>query len=879
MVTKSQVNIITRKVRQRNIKSFSIEEELIDYISCEIEDMMVRGIAFECALEEVLDSMSFESKTEVNKLKRLSQPNTIDMLQNYLKIALRNLTRYKVNATINIFGLVISLTAALIIGLYLKFENSYDKQYPDLDRLYRVNTISNLGQTPTHMTSVSSKLIPEVKANIPEIEASSGLFLAILNQPLKWSDGVFFNNLISAVEDDFPKMMGLKEAQGTIANVFTKLNTIIVSETQAKSIFGETSPVGEIVDVKVNDKQLKLEVVAVYKDLPPNTHFAETRWTDFGFLISNKTLEGFSGNKPTWTSINGSAYVKLSKGVSVADAELKINSLIEERFGKNIWYKHYLQPISDIHLNRKGFEIGSEGSSAQLRLFVLVGLIIVFIACINYVNLTTAQASIRLKEVGVRKVIGARRRQFLTQFFVEGTLISCLSLVLALVLVLVFVPVLNARFSLHLGLNFTESTTELVMFFVLALLISLVCGIYPGWYLSRMKPNQLLRGGGAVNSGGGLLRKFLVTVQYITSITLIVATLIISGQMNFMSKKDLGFEKEQVVYLTLDYKIATKYGELVYDEIIKESGVIAASLTGNSLGDGNMPGNRIVVGTEGVENNNQMLQVLAVGDDFHKTLGLTMIEGRWFSAEYATDRAKGFVVNETFVKHFGLAEPLGIAINRNGQEGTIIGIVKDYHFKSMRNEIEPLVMHESENPQYDYWNIAVRLAEGDKANTLARLEDVWSNIVPEYPFDYEFLDDKIDQYYKSDQYFSIVFKIFSSIAILVSCLGLIGLVAFTTQRRAKEIGVRKVLGASIGTIVSLLSKDYLRLIVIAALVSIPIAYYAMDDWLDNFVYSISIKPHVFILGLLITIVLSWLSVSYLSFRAAKANPAESLRSE
>ncbi|WP_176723344.1 ABC transporter permease [Roseivirga misakiensis] len=871
--------MITRMVRSRNIKSFSIEEELIDFISCEIEEKMNRGETFENALEEVFASMNFESKTEVNKLKRLSQPNTIDMLHNYLKIALRNISRYRVNAAINIFGLVISLTAALTIGLYLKYENSFDAQYPEGDRLYRVNTISNLGQTPTHMTSVSAKLIPEVKANIPEIEASSGLFLAILNQPLKWSDGVFFNNLISAVESDFPKMMGLKETKGSIENAFTKVNTVLVSEKQAKNIFGEINPIGEILEIKVNDKLLRLEVAAVYEDLPPNTHFAENRWTDFGFLISNKTLEGFSGNKPTWTSINGSAYVKLSEGVSVEDAEQKINDLIEQRFGKNIWYEHYLQPVSDIHLNKGDLEIGSEGSYAQLKLFVLVGIIIVFIACINYVNLTTAQASIRLKEVGVRKVIGARRRQFLTQFLVEGTLISCISLILASVLVLILIPFLNSKFSLHLGLGLAENTGEFVVFIVLGLLISLVCGIYPGWYLSRMKANQLLRGGGALSSGGGLLRKVLVTVQYVTSITLIVATLIITSQMNFMSEKDLGFDKEEVVYLTLDYKVAAKYGEVVYQEIIKESGIVAASLTGASLGDGNMPGNRIIVGTEDPEDNNQMLQVLAVGDDFHKALGLTMKEGRWFSADYATDKAKGFVVNETFVKHFGLEEPLGVAINRNGQEGSIIGVVKDYHFKSMRNEIEPLVMHQSENPQFDYWNIAVRLAEGDKANALRRLEEIWTSVIPEYPFDYEFLDDKIDQYYKSDQYFAMVFRIFSFIAILVSCLGLIGLVAFTTQRRAKEIGVRKVLGASITTIVSLLSKDYLRLIIIAALVSIPIAYYAMDDWLDNFVYSIGIQPHVFILGLLITIVLSWLSVSYLSIRAAKANPAESLRSE
>lgn len=879
MLTKQQINYISRTVRKRNIKSFSIEEELIDFVSCEVEMRVSNGESFEDGLFDVMGSIELGSNSRLHKLDRFSKPNSMDMLQNYFKIALRNFSRYKVNSAINVFGLVLSLTASVIIGLYLKYEFSFDKQYPDVDRLYRINTISSLGQTPTHMPSSSLKLIPAIQENIPEIEASSHLSLAIINQPLKWKESTFFEYQLAAVKEDFPKMLGMKAVKGTISNAFNTLNSVIVSESKAQRIFGESDPIGQYIEVHLNDTDLKFEVVGVFEDLPENTHFADGRWTDFSFLVSMKTLEVFSTNTPSWSSINGSAYVKLSSGASVEEINEKINDLVVRSNGSEIWYEHYLQPISDVHLNRNEYGIESEGNLGQLRLFVLIGIVIVLIACINYVNLTTAQASVRLKEVGIRKVIGARRSQFIVQFLVEATLISLFSMILALGLVVILIPFLNANFSLHLSLSFTEDLLNLIGFLVLIFVVSLLCGTYSGWYLSRIKANVLLRTSSAVKSGGGLFRRVLVTLQYATSITLIVATLIITDQMNFMSQKDLGFDKEQVVYIPLDYRISAKYGDLLYKEIIKESGVVSASLTGSSLGDGNMTGNGIQVGESNDEADRQMHQVLAVDDGFKETLGLEIKDGRWFSEQYGSDRTEGFVVNEAFVKHFALDVPIGFPISRNGEKGKILGVVKDYHFKSMHNAIEPLLMFEDDRNQLSYWNIAVRLTPDNMSQTLDQLEKTWSAIIPDFPFDYEFLDDKIDQYYKSDRYFAAVFSVFSSMAIVVSCLGLIGLVAFTTQRRAKEIGVRKVLGASIGTILSLLSKDYLKLILLAALVAIPLAYYVMNNWLGNFEYRIGIKPHVFILGLLITLVLSWLSVSYLSFRAAKSNPVDSLRAE
>ncbi|MBO3698140.1 ABC transporter permease [Roseivirga sp. E12] len=876
MLSKGQVNHITRIVKKRGIKNFSMEEELIDYVSCEVEERVASGEPFDNALSEVIESIPMGSNSTNRELEKLSKTSSMDMIQSYLKVALRNFSRYKINSAINIFGLTISLTACIIIGLYLKYEHSFDKHYPEVDRLYRINTISNLGQTPAHITSASWNLIPAIQEDIPEVEASSNVTLTIINQPLKWKEKAFFDYQLSGVTADFPIMIGLKSIMGDVQNAFSNLNTVILSESRALMIFGEADPIGESIEISMSGKELKLEVVGVYEDLPTNTHFGYGDWTKFSLLVSRETSLGITNNTPSWSSINGSSYVRLNKGTSAKEVAQKINELVVRRNGGEIWYEHYLQPISDIHLNKNEYGIESKGNLGQLRLFVLIGIIIVVIACINYVNLTTAQASVRLKEVGIRKVIGARRRQFIVQFLVEATMTSLLSMVLALVFVLLLIPFLNANFSLGLSLGLTGDFLNMLGFLVLVLVVSLLCGAYPGWYLSKIKTNILLKTGSSARSGGGFFRKVLVALQYATSITLIVATLIITDQMRFMSQKDLGFNKEQVVYIPLDNRISAKYGNLLYTEFIKESGVVAASLTGNSLGDGGMGGNGVLVGDETTA---QMLQVLAVDDDFKETLGLEMKEGRWFSNNYKTDREEGFVVNEAFVKHYGLESPIGLPLSRNGQKGKILGVVRDYHFKSMHNEIEPLVMHENDRNQWGYWSIAVRLAPDNTSQTLNQLEDTWSAVVPEFPFEYEFLDQKIDQYYKSDQYFAAVFRVFSSMAIVVSCLGLIGLVTFTAQRRTKEIGVRKVLGASVGGILRLLSQDYLKLILVAAFVSIPVAYLAMESWLENFQYRVGVRPYVFVLGLLITLLLSWLSVGYLSLKAAKSNPAEALRME
>lgn len=868
-------------MRNRGLNLTYVEDEAVDFICCQIQELLNNGQSFERAFELVLEKANKERMFHIkSKLITSNTVNIMDMLNNYLKVAWRNLVRYKFNTAINLFGLVIGLVTSIIIGLYLVNQFSYDKMYPDEERLYRINTISNLGQTPRHMNFIAAPLLPALQAELPEIEMASSLaYGLIMNKPLRYNNNTIFDYKLLSTSSDFPKMFGLNIIAGNASNVYSDLNSVMISESIAKRIFSEADPIGKIFQVSDGGQDHLFKVDAVFQDLPSNTHFKTNKQVNFNMLVSNQTAEGLNDLTLSWTSINDpGGYIKLAKGANESDVSDKINDILKKNAGDDIWYEHYLQPVNDIHLNTWGYGISAEGNLNQLYLFALIGILILVIACVNYINLTTAQASVRLKEVGVRKVIGANRGQFIAQFLIEAILISTIAIILALVVVLALIPILNSQYALNIDLSVTRNGVGLLLFILTMLLLSLLCGTYPGFYLAKLRSKDLLKSGVSAKMGGGVFRKILVTLQYGTSLTLIIATLVIIDQMNYIKSKDLGFDKEEVIYINLGPRVSIQYGQPLFNEVIGKSGVVSASLTANSLGEGGMSGNGIAIVSNG-EELDEIHQVLAVDLGFLETLGLEIKQGRWFSNEFATDRSAGYVVNEAFVKHFGLEEPLGIKLSRNGRDGEIVGVVKDFNFKSVHSNIEPLVMYMSNYNQFGYTNLAVRLRPGNVSQTLSSLEESWEKVIPDNPFNYTFLDVQIDQYYKSDRNFASMFQVFSALAIFVSCLGLIGLVAFTTHKRSKEIGVRKVLGASVFRILSILSMDLIKLVFVAAVIAIPLAFYAMNHWLENFEYRISISFWSFILAVAMILVISWLSVSYISIRAAKANPVGALKQE
>lgn len=875
----AQIYLVRREVRKRGLNLTYVEDEAVDFLCCQIQERMNKGDEFEKAFNAVLEQANDDGMFRLkSKLITSNSINIMDMLKNYLKIAYRNFFRYKVNTSINIFGLVIGLVTSIIIGLYIKYETSYDNMYPDVDRLYRINTISNLGQTPNHLRAISPKLLTALQGEIPEIEMMTNFDYGFVDKPLHYNDNVFFDYRLTGVDADFSKMFGLKIIAGDASSFQENINSVLLSESMAKRVFADSDPIGKTFSIDAEVKQHIFKVDGVFKDLPSNTHFKADKWLNFDILVSTQTADGLNDFTKSWTSINDPGYIKLAAGTNEAELVTKINTLLKRQAGDDIWYEHYIQPVKDIHLNSRGFGIEAKGNGNQLYLFALIGILILVIACVNYVNLTTAQASARLKEVGVRKVIGASRRQFVIQFLIEAVLISSVAISLALIFVFALVPTLNSNFSLQLDFSIIPNLKSIIGFLGIMLFVSLLCGTYPGFYLSRLNANQLLKTSATVKAGGGLFRKVLVTLQYATSITLIIATLIIMDQLHFLRTKDLGFDKEQVVYVQLGSQLSMRYGETLFNEVEKESGVMVSSFTGNSLGDGSMSGNGILVGDMD-KDSRQMHKVLPVDYGFQQTLGLEITDGRWFSEKFATDRKEGYIVNEAFVKHFSLENPIGVKLSRNGRTGKIVGVVKDFNYQSMHSKIEPLVLFMVERNEFGYINLAVRLRPETTNETLANLKKDWENVIPDYPFKYEFLDAKIDQYYKSDSNFAAMFQVFSLLAILVSCLGLIGLVAFTTHRKSKEIGVRKVLGASVLRILHLLSLDFVKLIFVGAIIAVPLAYFFMNNWLENFEYRITISYWLFAISLVITLVLSWLSVSYISYRAARANPVDALKQE
>ena len=799
------------------------------------------------------------------------------MFQNYLKIAFRNFFKYKANSAINVFGLVLGLTTSIIIGLYLKYELSYDNMHKDIDRVYRVNTISSLGQNVRHNYYTAPQLAPAIREDIPEVELSTGLRVLYNNKPLKWKEKTFFEYKMSGVDRAFWNIIGLNVVKGDLSLFDKDLNNVFMSEGMATRVFGKENPIGEVISIAPNEEENRqFKVVGIFEDIPTNSHLYEDALR-FDLLTSTETLNVLNG-QANWRSTMGPTYIKVKEAVNEDVLNDKINSMLRARAGEDIWYEHYVQPIRDIHLNSRGFEISSDGDQGQLYTFSIIGVLLLVIACINYINLTTAQASVRLKEVGIRKVIGAKKKQFIAQFLVEATLMSVFSALISIVLVLLVLPVMNSTFGLSLDISITNDLPTIFGFLLVMLFVSLLCGTYPGFYLSRLDANSLLKSSSAMKSGGGLFRKILVTLQYVTSITLIITTLIILNQLEFMNQRDLGFKKEAVVYLNVGARPSAKYGETLLTEITRLPGVVAASLSGNSPGDGNMSGNGVLVGNMS-EDDFQMHQVLAVDVGLKEVLQIEMLEGRWFSEDFGSDRQEGFVVNEAFVKHFSLAEPIGVNLNRNSQKGKIVGVTKDFHYKSMRHSIEPLVLYMAPRNNFGYWKMAIRLSPNNGSSTMTEIEEVWKSVVPELPFNATFLDEKIETFYKQDKDFAVLFSTFSGLAILVSCLGLIGLVAFTTQRRSKEIGVRKVLGASIGRILGLISRDFILMILLGALIAVPVAYIFGKKWLEGFEYRIEISYWTFVIALIITLVISWISVSYVSLRAARANPVDSLRSE
>lgn len=811
------------------------------------------------------------------------------MLKNYLKIAIRQLLRNKGYSIINILGLAVGLACCLLILLYVQDELNYDGFHEKADRIYRVALERKYPGRVSNYAFIPQSYAGTFQSELPEIENTTRLFSFPGSLTLRVGDQFYEEESSMWADSNFFEVFDFPLLQGDPSKVLTKPNSVLLTESTAKKYFGEDNPIGKVLDIPNNDNDLV--VSGICADIPENSHFKFD-------LLQSSTRLGFL-NEPNYINFSAYTYLVLKEGTKPELLEAKFPDLVvkyasgqvQRQFGvsykeyqeKGNGYHYFLQPLTDIHLHSQlESELRPNGSITRVYIFSIIALFILLIACINFMNLATARSTERAKEVGIRKTLGSERRQIAGQFLLEAILISFFSGFIAWILIGYLIPPFNALADKSLNPDTLMSWQFMPILILIILLVGLFAGSYPSIILSSFKPLEVLRGGLLSSKHGKGLRNGLVIFQFVISVVLIVSTVVVYHQLEYVQRKELGFNKEHLVSIKGGGNLQTKT-ESFKEELLKLPDVT------NVGGCNAMPGGYFFGISFRAEGENETLtgRGLIVDDNYLDCMQMEIVAGRSFSKQF--EDSLSVVINEAAVRELNLQNPVGKRLttpegflNTNPEEPsnyTIVGVVKDFHFQSLHQTITPLFFVHSQRTQGLNNIISLRIKPDDIPATISQAESIWKQFVPDQPFRYSFLDADLMELYGAEQTAQKVFTLFSFIAIFIACMGLLGLAAYVTQQRTKEIGIRKVLGASLASIIGLLSADFLKLVVIALVIATPVAWYFMDKWLDSFAYSISLSWWMFALAGLLAIGIAVLTVSYQSIRAALANPIKSLRNE
>ncbi len=810
------------------------------------------------------------------------------MLKNYLVIAVRNLLRQRIYTLINIVGLATGIASCLMIVMFVANEFSYDRFHSKHERIYK---ISLERKYPTHSTLYA--VIPHsygdvIQTEFPEVEQVVKFGGPFNNNGVSYKDEkgeekIFEENWVCSADSNFFSVFDYKIVLGNPDKPFGKNTDMVITASTARRYFGSADPVGKTLRIFNND----FTVSAICEDLPENSHM------QFDFLI--RWNDQIFGRAENFTGFNAHMYVLLKPGNNPNELEAKFPKMvdtyaaaqIERNLGKS-WadykkegngYRYFLQPLADIHLDPMHLEarIKPGGNRTYVYFLTCIAILVLIIACINFMNLATARSAGRAREVGVRKSLGSQKGQLINQFLLESLLLSVVATVIALGIIYFALPFFNSLTGRHLTMEL--SPVIIAGLAAVTLIVGVMAGIYPAFVLSAFNPVTVLKGNFSAGQQNTLLRNALVVFQFVVSIILIVGTITVGKQMEYMAEKSLGFDKEQVVVVdrvfTLQNNQQTFLEELKnIPEVISTAG--SFSLLGGGRAGDYFGENWTAQGSSEVHTSKTM----TIDDNFSDMIGFELISGRAFSKE--TEDSLSLMLNETAVRVFELEDPVGKKLRQTRGDVvvdfTIIGIVKDFNFQSLHDNITPLTIRNTESfgggAVYGY----LRVKSDDFAKTLFAVEEKWKKFSPQ-PFKYVFLDQNINQQYQSEKQAGDVFKIFSLLAIIIACVGLFGLAAYTSSLRTKEIGVRKVLGASVAGVVFLLSKDFTRLILIAFVLAVPLGWYLMESWLEDFAYRINVGVDVFLLAGTLALLIGWLTVSYQSIKAAIMNPVNALRNE
>ena len=805
------------------------------------------------------------------------------MLTNYIKITLRNLFRNRLYTFINIFGLAIGLAACLMIFLWVQDELSYDRFHPNASRIYRVERKFDFRDLHGQAPNTSGPFGPALVADYPEIE--NFVRIDLDEYSIKDHQNIFHRQELALADNSLFQVFNFRLQKGDPKTALALPKSMVLTREQAIRYFGKEDVLGKSLTVDWNGDLMDFQVTGILEEVPHNSHI------HFDICIS---ISSYSDEAMTpWFNNFLYTYVILKEGISPDDVENKLSAFLTKYMATefagfvgpemdiNDVFQLKMNPLLSIHLSpAEQFEIAPQGSMTSVYIFSMIAILILVIACINFMNLSTARANKRAREVGIRKTIGANKHQLWRQFLSESVLLAFMALTLAILLIILFIPVFNALSSksLYTGLLFISPNWAILI--GLTLVTGLLAGLYPAFYITAFEPAKVLKGSALSGKGKSMFRRSMATLQFVISITLIIGTLIIYSQMEYIQNKSLGFDRENVVLITTESDAVRQNIEFFRNTLMEDPRIIAVAASSN------VPGSTMFSDTafkSGESGEVYDLIYMRADYDFVDTYKLRVLHGRQFSREFGTDPQGAILINEAGAREIGYSpeEAIGKDLNiiKSAEEfmkGTIIGVVENFHFKSLHRIIEPFVILLDPD---SFQIISVRIQSGDIRGTLGYIRQKWTETFPEEEFEYGFLDDRIDLLYESESKIRQIFFVFSALSICVACLGLFGLAAFTAQERTKEMGVRKVLGASEINVFVLLSQEFTKWVFIANFIAWPLAYYVMSKWLQNFAYRIDIDLWPFVVAAILAFLIALMTVSYQSVRAALTNPVDSLRYE
>ncbi|MDO5970848.1 ABC transporter permease [Flavivirga aquimarina] len=801
------------------------------------------------------------------------------MIRNYIKIAWRNLIKNKAISSINIIGLAIGIASCLLIVLFVLDELSYDRFNERKDEVFRVVFRANVNGELIKEAVVMPPVAQTLKQEFPEV-VDATRFKRIPSPKVSYEKNNYRNGKFAYVDPNFFDVFTLPIIKGNKVAPLDKPNTIVLTKNEAIKYFGKEDPIGKI--LLVND--LQFEITAIIDNMPNNSHF------HFDMLAS---MVGYSAAKNTsWMNSGFYTYLVLKKGLDYKSLESKFSAIIEKYMGpqmkeetgmtfaeftKDNQLGLFLQPLTDIHLNSdfsSASTLEQGGDMKSVYIFCSIALFMLLIACVNFMNLSTASATKRAKEVGVRKVLGSKKSQLIGQFLTEAFFSTAAAMLLAVILIVIMLPFFNNLFDKELQMTYLLEPQIVFTLVSLLIVISLLAGVYPAFYIASFKPIAALKSKFLSTGNKKGVRSGLVVFQFVISAGLILATLIVDKQMTFIQNKDIGYNKKQLLVLRESYFLGPNQtsfkNQILTDprvERVTSSGHVPAGVTNNS-----------VTGIYVNQKFDRRVNIFYIDDEYIPTMGMKLIEGRNFSNNFGAD-SLNIIVNETTINKLGYgSNPIGktmiIGVNDDLKTFKIIGVVKDFHFRSLHQKIEPLIMLNKSSS-----GLIVRAKGADMSGLITSISKLWNNYQVNEPFTYTLLDDSYNETYMAEQRMGTILKIFAILTIFIACLGLFGLVTFTTEQRFKEIGVRKVLGSTVSQIVLMISEYFIKLVMVSFAIAFPLGYYSMNIWLQDFAYRTKIEWPTFLIAGFITICIAFITISFRSIKAAQTNPIKSLRTE